>query len=195
MHITIHIDSDSSASELVGLANFAKELALGRGAHVSTGPTISADEPAQEQGQQTQVQEQGQQTQTAGTEPVKRSRRTKAEIEAEKAAAEAAAAAAIANAQSTVVHENVGQATYDAAPNDATPNEPGPDEFEVAAGGTATTTKNYTEAEIQQIATIVARAHGADAVKNKIAELGGSRIAGLGQEKLNQLGAYLEGLK
>ena len=57
---------------------------------------------------------------------------------------------------------------------------------EVATG------KSYTEADVQALATLVARAKGPDAVKEKIAELGGARIADLDADKLNQLGAFLE---
>ena len=77
------------------------------------------------------------------------------------AAAAAAAQAAIANAQ---------QAPADAAP--------------AAAGA-------FNEAQVQNVATAVARAHGADVVKAKIAELGATRIATMTPEQLDSLGTYL----
>jgi hypothetical protein len=42
---------------------------------------------------------------------------------------------------------------------------------------------------------VVARTHGADLVKAKIAELGGARIADLNAEQVNTLGAYLFSVK
>ena len=60
------------------------------------------------------------------------------------------------------------------------------------AAANATSGKTYTEADVQALATLVARAHGPDVVKEKIAELGGARIADLDAAKLNALGAFLE---
>lgn len=72
-------------------------------------------------------------------------------------------------------------------------------EKEVAASEPATESpsdgKTYTAAEVQQQATVVARTHGADLVKAKIAELGGARIADLNAEQVNTLGAYLFSVK
>jgi hypothetical protein len=58
----------------------------------------------------------------------------------------------------------------------------------------ATTTKNYTEPDLQKLAGLVARTKGPEIVKAKITEIGGTRIADLTQDQLNQLGAYLEGV-
>lgn len=72
-------------------------------------------------------------------------------------------------------------------------------EKEAAASEPATESpsdgKTYTAAEVQQQATVVARTHGADLVKAKIAELGGARIADLNAEQVNTLGAYLFSVK
>lgn len=64
------------------------------------------------------------------------------------------------------------------------------DEFETVANAGAG--KSYTEPEVQALATLVARTKGASVVKDKIAELGGQRIAALTPEQLNELGAFLE---
>ena len=80
------------------------------------------------------------------------------------------------------------RATAPATTEAAAPAEPGKTSAEdLDAGG-----KTYTEADVQALATVVARAHGPDVVKEKIAELGGARIADLDAGKLNALGAFLE---
>ena len=76
----------------------------------------------------------------------------------------------------------------DTAPAQA-PAEPAPATESPSDG------KTYTAAEVQQQATVVARTHGADLVKAKIAELGGARIADLNAEQVNTLGAYLFSVK
>lgn len=78
-----------------------------------------------------------------------------------------------------------------AAPNDPAPIDP-PEEFETVA---ATGGKTYVEADVQQLAAVVARSKGPNVVKDKIAELGATRIAALTAEQLNLLGAYLDSLK
>ena len=55
--------------------------------------------------------------------------------------------------------------------------------------------KTYTEAEVQTLASVVARSKGAQVVKEKIAELGKARIADLDPNQLNQLGKFLESQK
>lgn len=74
-------------------------------------------------------------------------------------------------------------------PGKVTTDEPA-DEFETVANAGAG--KSYTEPEVQALATLVARTKGASVVKDKIAELGGQRIAALTPEQLNELGAFLE---
>lgn len=188
MNISIHIDADSTANELIAASNFTRELALGRGAPVSSGtpfPTITV--PADE-GDLREPEVTAAAAPAAGTEPPKRRRRSKEEIAAENARV----AAAEAEAQAS---NEAGLAEAQAEVPAETPPEPAAEEPEAFETVTPATGKNYTEAEVQQIATVVARTHGADKVKNKIAELGAQRIAGLEQGKLNELGAYLEGLK
>jgi len=191
MNISIHIDGDSTANELIAASNFTRELALGRGAPVSSGtpfPTITV--PADE-GDLREPEVTAAAAPAAGTEPPKRRRRSKEEIAAEALAAENARVAA-AEAEAQASNEaGLAEAQAEApATEPATTEEP--EAFETV---TPATGKNYTEAEVQQIATVVARTHGADKVKNKIAELGAQRIAGLEQGKLNELAIYLEGLK
>lgn len=195
MFIKISINADSTAGELIAVSHFTNELALNRGAKVAVGPLVAPTDPAELDEPEVVV---GQTPVTAqpntGNEPPKRRRRTKEEV----AAAAAAAAATTTepepetgNAEPAVTQTATETTTeaVDPEPATASRSEPEPEAFEVAATG-----KNYTEAEVQQIATVVARTHGADKVKAKIAELGGQRIAGLGQDKLNQLGDYLDGL-
>ena len=198
MNISIHIDADSTANELIAASNFTRELALGRGAPVSSGtpfPTITV--PADE-GDLREPEVTAAAAPAAGTEPPKRRRRSKEEIAAEALAAEnARVAAAEAEAQASNeagLAEAAAEPEVPAEEAAAEPEVPAeePEAFETIAPATG---KNYTESEVQQIATVVARTHGADKVKNKIAELGAQRIAGLEQGKLNELGAYLEGLK
>ena len=113
-------------------------------------------------------------TATAPAEPVRRGGR-KPRAAAAPATAEAAAPAAAEPAAP--------------APAEATaPDEPS----KTSAEEWDATGKTYTEADVQALATVVARAHGPDVVKEKIAELGGSRIADLDAAKLNALGAFLE---
>ena len=194
MFINIQIDADSKACELVALSHFASELALGRGAKVATGP-LTAPVDAAELDEPEVVVGQAQAPVTAqpntGNEPPKRRRRTKEENAAANAATTTEPEPETGNAEPAVTQTATETTTeaVDPEPATASRSEPEPEAFEVAATG-----KNYTEAEVQQIATVVARTHGADKVKSKIAELGGQRIAGLGQEKLNQLGDYLDGL-
>jgi len=180
MNISIHIDGDSTANELIAASNFTRELALGRGAPVSSGtpfPTITV--PADE-GDLREPEVTAAAAPAAGTEPPKRRRRSKEEI----------AAATEPATETPEPATEPATETPEPATEPATTEEP--EAFETV---TPATGKNYTEAEVQQIATVVARTHGADKVKNKIAELGAQRIAGLEQGKLNELAIYLEGLK
>ena len=95
-----------------------------------------------------------------------------------------ATAPATTEAAAPATTEAAAPATTEAA----APAEPGKTSAEDwDAGG-----KTYTEADVQALATVVARAHGPDVVKEKIAELGGARIADLDAGKLNALGAFLE---
>lgn len=153
----------------------------------------------------------------------KRRRRTKAEIEAEIAEREAAnkpattdrdphqtiveeaAEKATATAEDAGVHAGSAIPSHEGEAGNVQPADTQPAtatagvEKEVAASEPATASpsdgKTYTAAEVQQQATVVARTHGADLVKAKIAELGGARIADLNAEQVNTLGAYLFSVK
>lgn len=193
MFIKISINADSTAGELIAVSHFTNELALNRGAKVAVGQLVAPTDPAELDEPEVVV---GQTPVTAqpntGTEPPKRRRRTKEEIAAAAAAATTTEPEPETGNAEPAVTQTATETTTEAVdpePATASRSEPEPEAFEVAATG-----KNYTEAEVQQIATVVARTHGADKVKSKIAELGGQRIAGLGQDKLNQLGDYLDGL-
>lgn len=192
MFIKISINADSTAGELIAVSHFTNELALNRGAKVAVGQLVAPTDPAELDEPEIVV---GQTPVTAqpntGAEPPKRRRRTKEEIAAAAATTTTEPEPETGNAEPAVTQTATETTTeaVDPEPATASRSEPEPEAFEVAASG-----KNYTEAEVQQIATVVARTHGADKVKSKIAELGGQRIAGLGQDKLNQLGDYLDRL-
>lgn len=193
MFIKISINADSTAGELIAVSHFTSELALNRGAKVAVGPLVAPTDPAELDEPEVVV---GQTPVTAqpntGAEPPKRRRRTKEEIATTAAAATTTEPEPETGNAEPAVTQTATETTTEAVdpePATASRSEPEPEAFEVAASG-----KNYTEAEVQQIATVVARTHGADKVKSKIAELGGQRIAGLGQDKLNQLGDYLDEL-
>lgn len=109
-------------------------------------------------------------------EPVKRTRRTKAEIEA------AAAPAPEVEVEVAVAPEP----------------EPEPEpEVEVAVDQNTgeISGKQYSETEVQQLASIIARTKGPEIVKNKIAEFNKARIAELSVAELNQLAVFLEAQK
>jgi len=125
----------------------------------------------------------------AGSEKTKRTRRTKAEIEAE--AATNVAQRPEVGADKPAEAGQLGGGLLDAGEkiDTATGEITTVEEFETAgaAGG-----KTYTEAEVQNLASSVARVKGPQIVKDKIAELGASRIAALTADQLNSLGAFLE---
>lgn len=196
MHIQVTIDGDSTAVELVALSHFANELALDRGAKVAVGPLVAPTDSAELEEPEVVVGQAPLVEGTAGTEAPKRRRRTKEEIAAANAATTPTEPAPEAGNAEPAVTQTANETTTEAVdpePAAASPSEPvvEPEAFEVAAAASG---KNYTEVEVQQIATVVARTHGADKVKAKIAELGAQRIAGLAQEKLNELGDYLDKL-
>ena len=209
MKLSVKVDQTSTASELIILGALFESLALAREGHVVSVPAeeCDGDDPTPADTVVVQVP-----PAAAGEEAPKRRRRTKAEIEAEavaKAEAEAQAsnetaaetsAAPVApveagnvetpaptpDVQPPVTPQSESASTE---PASASPSEP--EAFEVAAAGG----KTYAAADVQQLATVVARTHGADLVKGKIAELGGTRIADLKQEQLNKLGAFLADVK
>lgn len=125
-----------------------------------------------------------------GSEKTKRARRTKAEIEAAQNDAKPASEDSTTGSPAPEGGE-LGGGLLDAGEkiDTATGEITGVEEFETAgaAGG-----KTYTEAEVQNLASSVARAKGPQIVKDKIAELGATRIAALSVDQLNSLGAFLE---
>lgn len=198
MKLKLKVNRHTTESELIILGAFFESLALAREGHVVSVPAEDAgDDPTPAETVVVQVP-------PTGEDKPKRSRRSKAEIEAEKlAAAEAEVEQAVAPtepeqvpATETPAHTPDVQPpvtppseTASTEPASASPSEP--EAFEVAAAGG----KTYAAADVQQLATVVARTHGADLVKGKIAELGGTRIADLKQEQLNALGTFLAGVK
>lgn len=179
--------SDSTTQELSAMARFFADLA-GTKVQESAQQTVAANVEPAEAVVAGEVQQ--------DTAPVvTRRRRTKAEIEAAAQAEIEAANAARSQvevakdapvAENTVVEETV----VDAA--ETTVVEEPKDDFEAAA---VTEGKTYSEAEVQQLATVVARSKGPQFVKDKITELGAPRIAALTPEQLNVMGAYLEANK
>lgn len=187
MNISIHIDAESSAAELIALSNFSKELAVGRVAHVASGSvqlTAPAD-PAELDEPETVV--------VAGTETPKRRRRTKDELRVDAIVAANAAAAAEQGAIAPGEPGNEQPAsTQPAAVTDT--GSAGTEPAATTAPATASPSddgKDYTEAEVQDLAGKVARTVGPEVVKGKIAELGAARIADLTQEQRNALGKFL----
>lgn len=185
MNVNVQVDSSTLPHQFVALSNLFREL---------SGTSATAAQP-QHSVVETNLALVGP---SNLTEPevvvvtedkpaVTRRRRTKAEIEAEAAekAALDAAAEAEAKAQEDAISGEV------AAVATTVVEEPKVDEFEkVAAGG-----KTFTEAEAQQLATVVARTKGPQVVKDKIAELGATRIGDLTADQLNELGNFLEAQK
>lgn len=198
MKLKLKVNRHTTESELIILGAFFESLALAREGHVVSVPAEDAgDDPTPAETVVVQVP-------PTGEDKPKRSRRSKAEIEAEKlAAAEAEVEQAVAPTEPEQVPATETPAptpdvqpqvtpqseTASTEPASASPSEP--EAFEVAAAGG----KTYAAADVQQLATVVARTHGADLVKGKIAELGGTRIADLKQEQLNALGTFLAGVK
>jgi len=190
MKLKVKITHRTTPEELFQLGALFTGLAIGgNGVRVSSGSpalTVPAD-PAELDEPEPLTQ--------AGTEPPKRRRRSKAEIEAEKLAEEnAAVASGEAEAQAS------NEAGLAAAGNEApapTPDAPQqdtpPSETASTAPASASPSKDYTEAEVQDLAGKVARGVGPEVVKEKIAELGASRIAELTQEQRNALGEFLKG--
>jgi hypothetical protein len=200
MKLKFKLTRQTTASELAHLGQFITGLAFDRGAHL----TVPADcEPA------AQIEEPGDDPTPgdtvhvpAGTEAPKRRRRTKAEIEAEKLAEERAQVA-YDQARNHPDPEPAGEVHPEPAPLPElpapTPAAPVTEPAEAAAPAPAAASpsepaaKDYTEAEVQDLAGKVARSAGPEVVKEKIAALGASRIAELTQEQRNALGDFLTG--
>lgn len=186
MQVQINVGQETSSHEYRSLAIFFNHLA-------AAGEVVSVGQPSVIEKVQVQVVQPETVTPIptneaplpeAGSEKTRRARRTKAEMEAAQAAtAVQAEQEPVAAPPATQVAEAIDTATGEIT---------GVEEFETApaAGG-----KTYTEAEVQKLASDVARAKGPQIVKDKIAELGATRIAALTADQLNTLGTYLESQK
>lgn len=225
MKLKLKINRHTTSSELIQLGMLFTGLGLNGGAKVvSFSPPTDPAELDEPEVTVVPPAEESAINKAIGVEPLKRRRRTKAEIEAEIAEREAANKSAVTDhdPHQTIVEEAAEKATAtaeDAAgvhAGTAIPSHEGEaGNVQLAATQAATVTdgvekeavasepataspsdgKTYTAAEVQQQATVVARTHGADLVKAKIAELGGARIADLNAEQVNTLGAYLFSVK
>ena len=200
MFLHIEIDGSTKAYQLRALSQLCATLALG--AEGETPNLISAEAVGGEQTTAPEVAPEVPETTAAATqETTRRRRRTKAEIEADEAAAKEAREVAKIEAE-----ETYGEAGVEAGETETVNTETGEitgnteeapaDDFEKveqttpAAGG-----KTYTQAEVQALASAIARTKGPQLVKDKIAELGVDRIGALTQEGIDALGAYLEAQK
>lgn len=213
MQIKAKVGGNTTSGEFRALAIFFDALAQNKASELIP----AAEQPAQLPTAETKVivsdapvqdQPQGVEQTAAEVETTRRRRRTKAEIEADEAAKKKAdeeteaknqedaisgEAAAIAAADTTTTTTAVGE-TVDTGTGEITTTPV--EEFEKVANEPAVTNgKTYSEAEVQTLASVVARTKGAGIVKDKIAELGKARIAELDPNQLNLLGAFLEGQK
>lgn len=209
MQIKAKVGGNTTSGEFRALAIFFDALAQNKASEFDNEPKVVggtvAVAPTNEQLVQVPARVEVQQPQVQQTT---RRRRTKAEIEADEAAKKKAdeeteaknqedaisgEAAAIAAADTTTTTTAVGE-TVDTSTGEITTTPV--EEFEKVANEPAVTNgKAYSEAEVQTLASVVARTKGAGIVKDKIAELGKARIAELDPNQLNLLGAFLEGQK
>ena len=197
MQIKAKVGGNTTSGEFRALAIFFDALAQNKASEFDNEPNLVggtvAVAPTNEQASQAQPKVEAQQAQVQQTT---RRRRTKAEIEADEAAKkqaeinkDGAAEAEAKNQETAVAAETIDISTGEIT---TTPVE----EFEKVANEPAVTNgKTYSEAEVQTLASVVARTKGAGIVKDKIAELGKARIAELDPNQLNLLGAFLEGQK
>ena len=197
MQIKAKVGGNTTSGEFRALAIFFDALAQNKASEFDSEPKVVggtvAVAPTNEQASQAQPKVEAQQAQVQQTT---RRRRTKAEIEADEAAKkqaeinkDGAAEAEAKNQETAAAAETIDTSTGEIT---TTPVE----EFEKVANEPAVTNgKTYSEAEVQTLASVVARTKGAGIVKDKIAELGKARIAELDPNQLNLLGAFLEGQK
>ena len=201
MQIKAKVGGNTTSGEFRALAIFFDALAQNKASEFDSEPKVVGGTvtvaPTNEQASQAQPKVEVQQPQVQQTT---RRRRTKAEIEADEAAKkqaeinealdkDGAAEAEAKNQETAVAAETIDISTGEIT---TTPVE----EFEKVANEPAVTNgKTYSEAEVQTLASVVARTKGAGIVKDKIAELGKARIAELDPNQLNLLGAFLEGQK
>lgn len=200
MKIKLIIGAATSAGEFKALGNLFVDLAKVREGELQNEPVVEVaqvklDPPVVPQVTAEVVQAQA----SAAVEPEpetkpRRTRRTKAEIEADEAATKAAPADAVtevaaADGDAEAAANQEARNQEDAISGESAGAQP---EVVNTSTGEIVSGKTYTEADVQQLASIVARSKGPGIVKGKIAELGGDRIAALSAEKLTLLGAYLE---
>ena len=204
MKLKLKINRHTTSSELIQLGMLFTGLGLNGGAKVvSFSPPTDPAELDEPELTIVPPAEEPVINKAAGTEVPKRRRRTRAEIEAENAERSQVSVIEDTDPHQTQVEQGAEAATViaeDTSGNDqAAPTPTVPETTNGAAETPATESpsdgKTYTAAEVQQQATVVARTHGADLVKAKIAELGGARIADLNAEQVNTLGAYLFSVK
>lgn len=181
MNVNVHVSGETTTPQYIALSNFFRELS-GIPAAASVQPPVDSaelDEP---------------EVVVVEAKPaVTRRRRTKAELEAEAAAADAEA-----KAQESAISGETAASQPVVQEPEVVVEQPPVDEFEkVAATSTAPAAggKTFTEAEAQQLATVIARTKGPQVVKDKIAELGAVRIGDLTADQLNELGNFLEAQK
>ena len=198
MQIKAKVGGNTTSGEFRALAIFFDTLAQNKASEFDNEPKVVgsavAVAPTNEQASQAQPKVEAQQAQVQQTT---RRRRTRAEIEADEAAKKQAEINNDDAAEAETKNQETAAAaaeTIDTSTGEITaaPVE----EFEkVAAEPAVTNGKTYSEAEVQTLASVVARTKGAGIVKDKIAELGKARIAELDPNQLNLLGAFLEGQK
>ena len=182
MQVNVQVDSTTLSNQFVALSNLFREL---------SGVPAASGQPPVDPADLTEPEVIVVGAPVEDKPAVTRRRRTKAEIEAE--AAEKAALDAAAEAEAKAQEDAIsGEAAAVTEAATAVVEEPKVDEFEkaVVTGG-----KTFTEAEAQQLATVVARTKGPQVVKDKIAELGATRIGDLTADQLNELGNFLEAQK
>lgn len=203
MQVNIHVDSSTLPNQFVALANLFRELSCVLPASAQPQQHVFENKLPVDSAE---LDEPEVVVAHAETKPaVTRRRRTKAELEAEKAALDTAAieGSTVADAEAAAQASNEAElAKIEAqAANKAelaelaeikAAEEAKVDEFEKVA---ATGSKTFTEAEAQQLATVIARTKGPQVVKDKIAELGAVRIGDLTADQLNELGNFLEAQK
>lgn len=205
MQIKAKVGGNTTSGEFRALAIFFDALAQNKASEFDSEPKVVggavAVAPTNEQASQAQPKVEAQQAQVQQTT---RRRRTKAEIEADEAAKKKADEETEAKNQEDAISDEAAAdtTTTTAAVGETVDTSTGEittapvEEFEKVANEPAVTNgKTYSEAEVQTLASVVARTKGAGIVKDKIAELGKARIAELDPNQLNLLGAFLEGQK
>ena len=204
MQIKAKVGGNTTSGEFRALAIFFDALAQNKASELNGVPEAPTVEVAAPKPDNTPEIVKPEPEVQAEPETTRRRRRTRAEIEADEAAKKQTeinealnsddAAEAEAKNQENAISGETAAEKIDTSTGEITaaPVE----EFEkVAAEPAVTNGKTYTEAEVQTLASVVARTKGAGIVKDKIAELGKARIAELDPNQLNLLGSFLEGQK